>query len=163
MSLSRCDPLNVLSSLRRECAFTDQRPIGPVKCKVPFISALPDLQNNSEIRSEIRDRRNSGQASTVTGLQFFAANDMPERDPMTVTLEGSNDPQASTEGFKDFSLIYEGTSGLDSDPDRGNEGEQIIFSNTTAYKTYRLLITKTRAPTDATQYGEVILFGKPAH
>ena len=102
-------------------------------------------------------------SSIVTGLQFDTADDMPDRDPMTVTLEGSNDPQASTEGFKDFSLIYEGTSGLDSDPDRGNEGEQIIFPNTTAYKTYRLLITKTRAPTDATQYGEVILFGKPAH
>jgi len=101
--------------------------------------------------------------SIVTGLQFYTANDMPDRDPMTVTLEGSNDPQATTEGFKDFRLIYEGTSGLDSDPDRGNDGVQIVFPNTLAYKTYRLLITKTRATTDATQYGEVILFGKPAH
>jgi len=82
---------------------------------------------------------------------------------MTVTLEGSNDPRATVEGFKDFSLIYEGTSGLDSDPERGNGGAQIVFPNTTAYKTYRLLITKTRATAGATQYGELILFGKPAH
>ena len=102
-------------------------------------------------------------SSIVTGLQFYTANDTPDRDPITVTLEGSNDPQATSEKFKDFKLIYEGPAGLDSDPERGNDGEQIVFPNTTAYKTYRLLITKTRGTTDATQYGEVILFGKPAH
>jgi hypothetical protein len=101
-------------------------------------------------------------SSIVTALQFYTANDMADRDPLTVTLEGSSDPQAVTEGFKDFRLIYEGTSGLDLDPDRGNAGLQISFTNSNAYKTYRLLITKTRAKTDATQYGEVILFGKPS-
>jgi len=99
-------------------------------------------------------------SSIVTALQFYTVNDMADRDPMTMTLEGSSDPKAATEGFKDFRLIYEGASGLDSDPDRGNAGSRIAFSNTTSYKTYRLLITKTRAKTDATQYGELILFGR---
>jgi hypothetical protein len=101
-------------------------------------------------------------SSIVTGLEFYTGSDMPDRDPMTVTLEGSNDPKAATEGFKDFTLIYEGTSGLDSEPDRGKAGTQVNFSNSTAYKTYRLLITKTRSTTDATQYGEVIFYGKLA-
>jgi lysophospholipase L1-like esterase len=101
-------------------------------------------------------------SSVVTGIQFYTGNDMPDRDPVSITLEGSNDSGASNEGCKNFTLIYEGKSGLDSDPDRGNAGLQINFPNDVAYKTYRLLITKTRATTDATQYGEVILLGKPA-
>lgn len=100
-------------------------------------------------------------SSVVTAIQFYTANDMPERDPITITLEGSNDPKATTAGFTDFTLIYEGKSGLDADPDRGNAGVNITFPNTTAYKTYRLLITKTRSTTDAVQYGEVVLLGQP--
>jgi lysophospholipase L1-like esterase len=101
-------------------------------------------------------------ASVVTGIQFYTGNDMPGRDPISITLEGSNDSAASRAGCKNFTLIYEGKSGLDADPDRGNAGLQINFPNDAAYKTYRLLITKTRATTAATQYGEVILIGKPA-
>jgi len=99
-------------------------------------------------------------SSVVTSAQFTTANDLPDRDPMTFTLEGSNDDNAASEGAHGFSLIYEGTTGLDTDPDRGKAGAIVKFKNTTAYKTYRILITSPRSPsTNAVQYGEVQLFG----
>ena len=101
-------------------------------------------------------------STIVTAFQFYTGNDMPERDPLTVTLEGSNDPTATKEGCKNFTLIYQGTGGLDNDPDRGNSGVQVTFPNTTAYTTYRLLVTKTRATTDGCQFGEFTLFGTKA-
>jgi beta-xylosidase len=61
-------------------------------------------------------------------------------------------------------LIYEGTTGLDTDPDRGKAGAIVKFKSTTAYKTYRILITSTRSQTaNAVQYGEVQLFGTTDH
>jgi len=98
--------------------------------------------------------------SIVTSAQFTTANDIPDRDPMTFTLEGSNDDNAASEGASGFTLIYEGTTGLDTDPDRGKAGAIVKFKNTTAYKTYRILITSMRSQTaNAVQYGEVQLFG----
>jgi alpha-L-fucosidase len=102
-------------------------------------------------------------ASVVTAVQFTTADDTPDRDPMTFTLEGSNDDHAASEGAANFSLIYEGTTRLDSDPDRGSVGEVVKFTNTIAYKTYRILITNTRSKsTNAVQYGEVQLFDSAA-
>ena len=77
---------------------------------------------------------------------------MPERDPVRITIEGSNDPQANN-----FNLLYEGPSGLDHDPDRTQWGKPVTFANTTPYKTYRVLVTATRANADAAQYAEVKL------
>ena len=97
----------------------------------------------------------------VTGIQFATAGDAPERDPLAITLEGSNDADAQTTGAG-FVLIYEGPIGLDKDPDRSQWGTVITFPNTTAYKSYRVLITQTRSnTTGATQYSEVKLIGIP--
>ena len=56
-----------------------------------------------------------------------------------------------------FVLLYAGPSGLETDPGRDQWGRAIEFKNTTPYKTYRILITGTRAEADATQYSEVRL------
>jgi lysophospholipase L1-like esterase len=99
--------------------------------------------------------------TVVTQIQFATANDVPDRDPMTITLEGSNDANAMTAGAKNFTLIYVGTTGLD--PDRFNFGQLITFPNTVAYQTYRVLVTKTRGDhPDSTQYSEVKLLGTHA-
>jgi hypothetical protein len=96
-------------------------------------------------------------STVITQIQFATANDVPDRDPMTITLEGSNDANALQSQAKDFTLIYEGTTGLDAD--RNNVGQVITFPNTVAYKSYRILVTQTRTAGDSTQYSEVYLLG----
>jgi hypothetical protein len=97
--------------------------------------------------------------TVVTGIQFATANDVPERDPQTITIEGSNDPDADKAKGGGFTLIYKGPSGLATDPGRKSWGQVIAFTNTQSYKTYRVLITETRPGADATQYSEVKLLG----
>jgi alpha-L-fucosidase 2 len=97
--------------------------------------------------------------TTVTGIQFATANDLPDRDPLTVTIEGSTSPDAAKARTKDFTLIYEGPTGLEKTTDRNAWGVPISFTNTASYKSYRVLITKMRGGDSigATQYGEVRL------
>jgi hypothetical protein len=101
----------------------------------------------------------------VTGIQLATANDVPDRDPVAITLEGSNTDDALKAKGKGFTLIYKGPSGLTKDPNRSSWGLVISFPNTTAYKSYRVLITQTRGSdnVDATQYSEVKLLGEPGN
>jgi hypothetical protein len=99
-------------------------------------------------------------ATVVTGIQFATANDVPDRDPIVITLEGSNDKDADQAKGNGFTLIYKGPCGLTNDPGRKSWGQVIAFANTQSYKTYRVLISQVRVDnTDATQYGEVKLVG----
>ena len=94
----------------------------------------------------------------VTAFQIATANDMPGRDPLAVTVEGSDGAQADAEGGTGFVLLYAGLTGLDADPGRKQWGPAIVFANTRAYRTYRVLVTETRSDgADATQYSEVRL------
>ena len=97
-------------------------------------------------------------SSTITGVQFATANDMPDRDPVRITIEGSNDANAARAQGNGFALIYEGLAGLESDPGRNHWGQVVGFKNTASYKVYRILVTATRGDAaDATQYSEVRL------
>lgn len=94
----------------------------------------------------------------VTAVQFATGNDMPDRDPLAVTVEGSNDPNAGGAGGNGFTLLYEGPTGLEIDPGRSAWGPVIKFPNATEYKTYRVLVTRARGDsTDGVQYSEVKL------
>ena len=94
----------------------------------------------------------------VTKVQFATANDVPDRDPLAITVEGSNDPNAAAAGGNGFTLLYDGPTGLEIDPGRGAWGPVITFPNTTVYKTYRVLVTRTRGDSaDGAQYSEVRL------
>jgi hypothetical protein len=91
-------------------------------------------------------------------VQFATGNDVPDRDPLSITVEGSNDPNASAAQGNGFTLLYEGPVGLANDPGRKAWGPVIKFANSTAYKTYRVLVTETRGDSaDAVQYSEVKL------
>lgn len=101
-------------------------------------------------------------SSIVSGIRFATANDMPDRDPLTITIEGSNAPNAVEANSNSFTLIYSGPTGLEGQQRRGEWGQSISFPNTTAYKSYRVLVTNTRGErTDGTQYSEVQLMGAP--
>ena len=96
-------------------------------------------------------------SSLIVSLQFYAANDIPSRDPMTVTLEGSNSANSSLIYGSSWTLIYSGPSGLAIDPGRYGAGQIQNFSNTVRYTSYRLLVTSIRSASSAVQYSEVRL------
>ncbi|RYG69985.1 glycoside hydrolase family 95 protein, partial [bacterium] len=99
-------------------------------------------------------------ATVVTGLRLATGNDMPDRDPLRITIEGSNAPNAREEKSDIFTLIYEGPTGLENQLERTSWGQPITFANTTAYKSYRVLVTQTRGErVDGVQYSEIQLLG----
>ncbi len=101
-------------------------------------------------------------ATIINGFQFATAGDTPARDPLTITVEGSNDANALQAGGC-YTLLYAGSSGLLQNSDRGSWGLFGNFTNTTAYKTYRVLVTATAGGMsgDGVQYSEVKLMGTP--
>jgi hypothetical protein len=105
---------------------------------------------------------NISNASVAISLLFATANDYPNRDPITVTLEGTN---ATGTGALDlgssWTLIYSGPTGIDLIivPARSTYVPQQNFSNTIAYMSYRLLVTSQRNLSDAVQYAEAEIKG----
>lgn len=97
-------------------------------------------------------------ASVLRSLRFCAANDVPDRDPILVMVEGGNQTSALTQGSS-WTLIYNGSTGLDTDPGRNIFGTTQYLSNTAWYLSYRLLIASIRGLTTATQYAEVQFLG----
>jgi hypothetical protein len=94
----------------------------------------------------------------VTGLQVCTANDFPERDPLTVTLEGSNESGTALTVGTSWYLIYNGTTGLQSNPGRGICGTVQSFNNSIQFKSYRFLVSGKRAMSNCVQYSELQLF-----
>lgn len=102
-------------------------------------------------------------SSVVTGIRFATGNDSPQRDPLTISIEGSNAADSNKLGANDFKLIYEGPSGLDGQLGREEWGSVIKFENTMTYTNYRVLVTGSRGgPRSGAQYSEVELMGMPA-
>jgi len=94
----------------------------------------------------------------VSAVQLATANDVPDRDPLSITIEGSNDSNATDAQGSGFTLLYEGPTGLANDPGRKQWGPVIRFMNPMAYKTYRVLVTQVRGDNaDAVQYSEIKL------
>ncbi|CAF1486566.1 unnamed protein product [Rotaria sp. Silwood1] len=98
-------------------------------------------------------------ATLVVGLQLSTGNDYPQRDPLMITLEGSNQSGINLTLGSSWTLIYSGTSGLATDPGRKKPGSIVFFSNSLQYTSYRFLIAASRAPDCSVQYSELKLFG----
>jgi len=98
-------------------------------------------------------------AVSIKSLRFCAANDYSTRDPITMTLEGSNQTGSALFHGSSWTLIYNGSCGLDTDPGRSQYGQFVRFSyNTISYTSYRILLTSKRGVDCCLQYGEVTLF-----
>ncbi len=97
--------------------------------------------------------------SVLTGFRMGAANDATERDPLTITIEGTNSPNPTVTLNSVWNQIYSGTSGLDTDPGRNTFGAQISIANATQYASYRVLVTSVRNPGTANsmQFSEIEL------
>jgi hypothetical protein len=102
-----------------------------------------------------------GPQTVVNGIHFFTANDAPVRDPMTVTLEGTNSPNATTTLNSTWTTIYSGVTGLGTDPGRMSPGAVVNFANTAPFTSYRMLVTSVRdgAMANSFQFSEIALLG----
>ena len=85
----------------------------------------------------------------VNGLSLQAANDAPDRDPTTYTLEGSYDGENFTE-------ISSGEVAAFADRFATN---YLFFDNSTAYLTYRLIFPTVGGSTCCMQIAEVEFLG----
>ena len=97
--------------------------------------------------------------SLITGFLMSTGFTDNVRDPMTVTLEGSNQPASALTLGSSWTLIYSGISGLVTDPGRNAWGTPVSFSNNVWYASYRFLVTSKRSGQEAISYGEVLLLG----
>ena len=99
-------------------------------------------------------------ASILLGFRYRTADNNAELDPISVTIEGSNNTAYALPSGSSWTLIYSGTSGLDQDPGRSSAGEmQWLSSNSFSYSSYRLLVLGKRGVGNVVQYAEIELFG----
>lgn len=101
-------------------------------------------------------------ATIATALLFATANDFPSRDPITITLEGTNATTVAGLNLgSSWILLYSGSTGIHPTiaSNRAAYVAQQNFSNTIAFRAYRLLITSQRNLTDCVQYSESQILG----
>ncbi|CAF1329522.1 unnamed protein product [Adineta ricciae] len=99
------------------------------------------------------------QGSTlVNGLKICTGDDVSGRDPILVSLEGSNMKETDLTFGSSWTLLYNGTSGLYRNPGRKQCGDILRFNNTEEYTSYRFLVSDKRKPTFCCQYSEVKLY-----
>jgi hypothetical protein len=116
------------------------------------------IDRNSATKYLNFDKLNAGftvtpmsSANVVTGLRLTSANDAPQRDPTSYTLEGSNDGQ-------NFTAITAGQ--LPDFPSRFATLD-VHFKNETPYIDYRLLFPTIRSTSAvAMQIAEVTFLGR---
>ena len=80
--------------------------------------------------------------SLLIAFRFRTGNNVPERDPVAITIEGSNHDSSLLTLGSSWTLIYSGVTGLTSDPGRGEFGSTVsIFNNPDWFTSYRILVT----------------------
>lgn len=80
------------------------------------------------------------------------------RDPIWVTLEGSNQNTSFLDRGSSWTLIYNGTSGFDIDPGRQRPGQHCnISSDGSRYTSYRFLTLKKRGLEGCSEIADIEL------
>ena len=98
-------------------------------------------------------------ASLIIGFQICTSSSIPERDPVTITLEGSNQPSSTLNLGSSWTLIYNGPSGLAIDPGRLSCGIPQLFANSNWYLSYRFLVSAKRSVSSSVWYSDVLFIG----
>ena len=100
-----------------------------------------------------------GTSLLVAFRYYFAASASSLIDPMTVTIEGSNQVASALLSGSSWTLIYSGSSGLDYIGLGQSGTEQWLFNNTIWYSSYRILVTSKRGVGNLVSYSELQLLG----
>ena len=95
--------------------------------------------------------------TALSAIRICTATSLSTRDPMTMTVEGSNQTGSALTLGSSWTLIYNGSTGIQLSTGRGVYGSTQIVSNTIVYASYRMLILTTRNISSAVQYAEVDL------
>ena len=99
-------------------------------------------------------------ASIVQSIQFQTGNDSIDRDPLTITLEGTNATGTNLFFGSFWTLLYTGPTGLA--PLTGTRlawGDLQNFTNTQPFTSYRMIVTSQRGADYCTEYAEMHLYG----
>ena len=94
----------------------------------------------------------------VTGMALQSANDAPDRDPKSITLEGSNDDEITAYDSGNWQSITQ----IDDIPAWTGrfQTKELFFDNDRAFKHYRWVVTDTQGPSSCCmQIAEVELLG----
>ncbi|CAF3751493.1 unnamed protein product [Rotaria socialis] len=102
-------------------------------------------------------------ASLLVAFRYVTANSYPQRDPLTITIEGSNNNPTELTRRSSWTLLYNGSSGISINQTRLTYGSiQWLSQNSTWYASYRFLVnlaTNNGTNIPYIQYSEVELFG----
>jgi len=99
-------------------------------------------------------------ASIVQSILFQAGNDSANRDPLTITLEGSNTTGTNLAYGQYWTLLYTGPTGLAPfNATRLDWGAPQNFSNTQSFTSYRMIVTSQRGIDYCTEFAEMHLYG----
>ena len=96
----------------------------------------------------------TGKSFNIIGFRMCTANDYPSRDPLQISIEGSNANSSQLVFGSSWTLIYLGDSGLSPNPGRSKCGYNVIFNNTMMFHSYRLLVSEIRSASTCTQFSE---------
>ena len=106
--------------------------------------------------------QNGLRSSMIQAFQFGTANDVAQRDPLVITIEGSSTKNTVNQLIgSSWNLIYYGSTGINaaSDPGRSVYGTLQTVTSPESYIAYRILIVAQRASENSVQYSEFRLFG----
>lgn len=82
------------------------------------------------------------------------------RDPMKMTIEGSNQSGAALTLVSSWTLLYNGTTGLDIAGAINTAGiQQRLDNNQRSFDSYRFLVTQKRGADTCVEYSEIELYG----
>lgn len=95
----------------------------------------------------------------LKGFRIVRGQYSTARDPTRLTIEGSNQIGSALTLGASWTLIYNGTTGLDINPGNFQPGiRQDLLSNTLAFSSYRFLMTVPRASTTCIEYAEIEMY-----
>ena len=95
---------------------------------------------------------------TLVGFFICSEDSDPERDPLIFTIEGSDADESSNVYGSSWTLIYDGSTGLDLDPGRNTYGAlQLITSASVPFKSYRFLVKSVRGTPTCASYTELVM------
>ena len=104
----------------------------------------------------------SGSLSVLRAFQFGTGNDFPERDPITVSIEGTTTmDQTELELGSSWTLIYIGWTGIGrgTNAPRSAYANLVHINNSVPYRIYRFIVASHRASANCVQYSEIKLLG----
>jgi hypothetical protein len=99
-------------------------------------------------------------ASIVQSIRFQTGNDSANRDPLNITLEGSNATGTNLNLGSYWTLLYTGPTGLTPlSVTRLAWGDPQNFSNTRSFTSYRMIVTAQRDADYCVEFAEMHLYG----